>query len=88
MPSTVIFRTRNCINITVISCFHSQLVCKSVSRNILRLKLAKMDSIIIYLDLATITKARNELDEACGFPLVVIGFFYNLAWQGIPDTRS
>ena len=37
---------------------------KSVSLKISRLKLVKLDCIIIYLNLDTIKKARNELDRA------------------------
>ena len=40
---------------------------KSVSLQILVLKLVKLDCIII----DTIKQARNELDRACGFPLVI-----------------
>ena len=71
MPSKEILRIRNCIHITVLSYFHLQLVFKSVSRKILGLKLVKLDCIIIYFDLDTIKKARNELDGTCGLPLVI-----------------
>ena len=70
MPSKEIFQIRNCIHITVISYFLLQLVPKSVSRKILGLKLVKLDGIIIYLDLDTIKKARNELDGTCGLLLL------------------
>ena len=55
MPSKEILRIRNCIHITVTSYFHLQLVFRSVSLQILGLKPVK---------------ARNELDGACGLPLV------------------
>ena len=42
MPSTEILRVRNCIHITVILYFHLELLSKSVSLKILRLKLEKM----------------------------------------------
>ena len=71
MPSKEILRIRNCIHITEISYFHLQLVSKPVSRKILELKLVKLDCIIMYLDLYTIKKSRNELDGACGLPLVI-----------------
>ena len=71
MPSKEILRIRNCIHITVIY-FPLQLLSKSVSRNILGLKLVKLDCTIIYLDFDTIKQARNELDEACGLPLVYL----------------
>ena len=74
MPNKEILRIRNCIHITVISYFHLQLVSKSVSRKILGLELVKLDSKIIYLDLDIIKKARNELDGACGLPLVRTSF--------------
>ena len=74
MLSKEILRITNCIYITVISYFHLQSVPKSVSRKILGLKLVKLDCIIIYLDLGTIKKARNELGGACGLPLVRIVF--------------
>ena len=70
MPSKEILRITNCIHVTVKSHFHSQLVSKSVSRKMLGLKMIKLDCIIIYIDLDTIKKARNELDGACGLPLV------------------
>ena len=41
------------------------------THHILGLKLVKLDCIIICLDLDTIKKARNELDGACGLPLVL-----------------
>ena len=66
-----ILRIRIFIHITVISYFHLQLVCKSASRKMLGLKLVKLDFIIIYLDFDTIKKARDELDGACGLPLVL-----------------
>ena len=71
MPSKEILRIRNRIHIIVTSYFHLQLMSKSVSRNISGLKMVKLDCIIIYNDLGTIKKARNELDGACGFPLVL-----------------
>ena len=43
---------------------------KSASLKILRLKLVKLDCIIIYLDLDTIKKARNELDRTACLLLV------------------
>ena len=70
MPSKEILRIRNCIHVTVISYFHLQLVSKSVSRKFLGLKLVKLDCTIIYLDLDTIKKARNERDGVCGLPLI------------------
>ena len=70
MPSQEIFRIRNCIHITVLSCFLLQLVSKSVSRAFLGLKLVKLDCIFIHFGLDTIKKARNELDGARGLPLV------------------
>ena len=72
MPSKEILRIRNCNHITVISYFHLHLVFKFVSLQILGLKLVELDCIIKYLDLNTIKKARNELDGACGLPLVFI----------------
>ena len=74
MPSKEILRIRNCIHITVISYFHLQLMFKSVSLQILGLKLVKLDCISIYLDLDTIKKARDELDGACGLPLVILKY--------------
>ena len=71
MPRKEILRIRICIHITVISDFHLQLVSKSASRKMLRLKLVKLDFIIICLDLDTIKKARDELDRAFGLPLVL-----------------
>ena len=44
---------------------------KSVSLKALRLNLVKLECMIIQLDLDTIKKARNKLDEACGLPLVL-----------------
>ena len=70
MPSKEILQIRNCIHITVILYFHLQLVFKFVSLQILGLKFVTLDYIMIYLDLDTIKKARNELDGACGLPLV------------------
>ena len=70
MSSREILPIRNCIHVTVISCFHLHLVPKSVSRKMLGLKLVKLVCIIIYLDVDTIKKARNEQDGACGLPLV------------------
>ena len=72
MPSKEILRIRNCIHITVISYFHLQLMFKSVSLQILGLKLVKLDCAIMHLDLDTIRKAIDELDGACGLPLVFI----------------
>ena len=66
MPSKEILRIRNCIHITVTSYFHLQLVSK-----ILGLKQVKLDCIVLYLDLDTIKKARNELNGACDLPLVL-----------------
>ena len=74
MPSKEILRIRSCIYITVISYFHLHLVSKSV----LRLKLVKLDCIIIYLDLDTIKKAKKELDGACGLPLVKRSFCHKV----------
>ena len=59
MPSKEIIRIRNCIHVTVMSCFHLQLVSKSVSQKILGLKLVKLNCIFIYLDLDAIKKAKN-----------------------------
>ena len=70
MPSKEILQIRNCIHITVILYFHLQSVFKSVSLQILGLKFVTLDYIMIYLDLDTTKKARNELDGACGLPLV------------------
>ena len=70
MPRKEILRIRICIHITVISNFHLPLVSKSASRKIFGLKLVKLDFMIIYLDLDTIKKAIDELDRACGLPLV------------------
>ena len=72
MPSKEILRIRNCIHITVISYFHLQLMFISVNLHILGLKLIKLDC--IYLDLDTIKKARDELDGACGLPLVILKY--------------
>ena len=47
MPSTEILRVRNCIHVTVILHFHLELMSKSVSLNILGLKLVKLACIII-----------------------------------------
>ena len=47
MPSTEIFRVRNCIHITVILHFHLELMSKSVSLKILGLKLVKLDCVMI-----------------------------------------
>ena len=47
MPSTEILRIRNCIHITVILYLHLELISKSVSLKILRLKLVKFDCVII-----------------------------------------
>ena len=54
MPSKEILRIRNCIHVTVLSYFHLHLVFKSVSLQILGLKLVELDCIIKYLDLNTI----------------------------------
>ena len=70
MPSTKFLRVRNCFHITAIFYFHLELMPKPVSLKMLGLKLVKLDCIIIKLDLDTIKKARNELDGACGLPLV------------------
>ena len=71
MPIKEIIPIRICIHITVISDFHLQLVSKSACRKMLGLKLVKLDLIIIYIHLDTIKKARDELDGACGLPLVL-----------------
>ena len=71
MPSTEIVRVRNCIQITVMLYFHLKSLFKSVSPKILGLKLVKLDCIIIQLDHDTIKKAKNELDGACGLPLIL-----------------
>ena len=71
MPSTEIVRVRNCIHITVMLYFHLKSLFKSVSPKILGLKLVKLDCIIIQLDHDTIKKAKNELDGACGLPLIL-----------------
>ena len=63
MPCTEILRVRNCIHVTAT-------LSKSVSLKILGLKLVKRSCIIIYFDLDTIKKARNELDRACSLALV------------------
>ena len=47
MPTKDILLIRNRIHINVISYFHLQLVAKSVSRNILGLKMVKLDRIVI-----------------------------------------
>ena len=70
MPSTEFLRVRNCFHITAIFYFHLELMPKPVSLKMLGLKQVKLDFIIIKLDLDTIKKARNELDGACGLPLV------------------
>ena len=64
MPSKEILRIRICVHISVISYFQLQIVSKSVSQNILGLKVIKLDCIIIYLDLNRIGKAKKELDGA------------------------
>ena len=74
MPRKEILRIRNRIHITVISYFYLQLVSKCVSQKILALKMVKLDCIIIYIELDTIQKARNELDGVCGLPLVISYF--------------
>ena len=61
----------NC-NIT----FHLELMLNSVGLKILGLKLAKLDYIIIWLDLDTTKKARKELDGTRGQHLVKI--YYNM----------
>ena len=66
MPSTEIVRIRNCIHITVISYLPLEVMSKSVSLKVLRLKMVKLECMIIQLDLDTIKKARNKLDGACG----------------------
>ena len=71
MPSKEILRIRNCIHITVVLYFPLELMSKSVSQNVLGLKLIKLDSIIIHLDPDTIKKGRNKLFGTCGLPLVV-----------------
>ena len=43
---------------------------KSVSLNVLGLNAVKLDCIIIQRDLDAIKKGKNELDGACGLPLV------------------
>ena len=48
MPSKKILRIRNSGHTTVISYFHLQLVCKSLSRKFLGLKLIQLDCAIIY----------------------------------------
>ena len=70
MPCTEILRVRNCIHVSATLCFHFKLMSKSVSPKILGLKLVKRSCIIIYLDLDTIKKARNEIDRACSLALV------------------
>ena len=57
MPTTEIRRVKSCIHITVILCFHLELMAKFDSQKIVRLKLVKLDCIIIELDLDTIKKA-------------------------------
>ena len=47
MPNTETLQIRNCIHITVILYFHLELMSKSVSLKILRLKLVKLGCIII-----------------------------------------
>ena len=54
MPSKEILQKRNCIHITVISYFHLQLLFRSLSLQILGIKLVKLGCIIMYLDLDTI----------------------------------
>ena len=70
MPIKKFVRIRNFIHITVISYFHLQLVSKSVSQKTLGLKLVKLGCIIIYLDLDTVKKAKNELEGDCGLSIV------------------
>ena len=72
MPSKKILRIRNCGHTTVISYFHLQVVCKSLSRKFLGLKLIQLDCVIIHFDCHTIKKTRNALDGACGFSHVQI----------------
>ena len=57
---------------------------KPVSLQILRINLVKLDCIIIYLDIDTIKKARNELDGACGLPLVS---FCNTFFLFVPQNK-
>ena len=47
MPRTEILQVRNWIHITVILYFYLELISKSVSLKILRLKLVKMECMII-----------------------------------------
>ena len=69
MPSTETVRVRNCIHVTNIFSFRVNVqICWSQN---FRTNLG--------LDLDTIKKARNELDGACGLPLVlVVSFLFNL----------
>ena len=71
MPNTEFLRVRNCIHIIVILYFHLGLMSESISLKNSVLKLVKLDCIIIYLNLDTIKKARNELEGACGLLLVL-----------------
>ena len=57
MPTTEIRRVKSCIHITAILCFHLEVMAKFDSQKIVRLKLVKLDCIIIELDLDTIKKA-------------------------------
>ena len=88
MSSTEFLRVRNCFHITAIFYFHLELMPKPVSLKMLGLKLVKLDCIIIKLDLDTIKKARNELDGACGLPLVKskLGILY-LIQSVLYDTQ-
>ena len=70
MPRKKILRIRNCGHTTVISYFRLHVVCKSLSRKFLGLKLIQLDCVIIHLYLHATKKARNALDEAGGLPLV------------------
>ena len=56
MPTTEIRRVKSCIHIIVILCFHLEVMAKFDSQKIVRLKLVKLDCIIIELDLDTIKK--------------------------------
>ena len=71
MPTTEIRRVKSCIHITVILCFHLEVMSKFDSQTTVRLKLVKLDCIIIELDLDTIKKASNKLDGACGLSLAL-----------------
>ena len=71
MPNAEILRVKNCNHITVILYFHLELMSKSVSLKVLGTKPVKLNCIIIQLDLDTIKNPKNELDVACGFPLVL-----------------